>query len=65
MRKDSTERETDQYKNIHNDGEKNMNSEKRTEYQINTRRINTDRYRRKGVTKRSSNRINKNRETGK
>ena len=42
-----------------------MNLEKRTRHQTNIRRMDTDRYRRKDVTKRNSNRMNKNRETNK
>ena len=45
---------------MYNDDEKNMNLRKRTGHQISIRGMDTDRYRRKDVTERNSNRINKN-----
>ena len=50
---------------MYNSGEENMNSRKRTGHQISIRRMNIDRYRRKDVTERNSDRMSKNRETNK
>ena len=50
---------------MYNDSEKDMNSGKRTRRQTSTRRMDTDRHKREGVTKRDNNRMNKNRETDK
>ena len=50
---------------MYHGGEENMNSGKRTGHQISTRRMDTNRYKRKNVTERNSDRTNKDRETDK
>ena len=42
-----------------------MNTEKQIKYQIGTRKLDSNRYKRKNITKQNSNRINKNKKINK
>ena len=50
---------------MYNNNKESLNTEERIKHQINTRKLDSDRYRRKNVTKQDSNKMSKNKKIDK